>query len=114
VNHTFPQTFYHSYAGGSGQQHPAPIQPNALASAYYPSFLPAWRPAQQPAEHNLQTTYAPPRPLQITYIETPQSHQQSLPPPPNQLQLIQAPPPPKPEPHPDNQIAPPHHCPQLG
>ena len=60
VNHTFPQSFYHSYVGGSIQQHPAPIQPNAFAFAYYPSFLPAWRLAQQPAEQGQQPTYAPP------------------------------------------------------
>ena len=85
VNHTFPQSFYHSYVRGSSQQHPALIQPSALAFAYYPGFLPAWRPAQPPTEQGQQPTYAPPRPPQITYIETAQPHQQSLPPPLNQL-----------------------------
>jgi len=114
VNHTFPQSFYHSYVRGSSQQHPAPIQPSALAFAYYPGFLPAWRPAQPPAEQGQQPTYAPPRPPQITYIETAQPHQQSLPPPLNKLQLIQAPPPPKPEPHPDNHIGPHTPLPTIG
>ena len=124
MNHTFPQSFYPSYVEGSGQQLAAQIQPTTLACAYYPNFLLAWRPAQQPTEqghhrHEVAPTYVPPRPLQITYIETMQPHQQmsrleALPPPPNQLQLLQTSQPPKLEPHPNNQIGPHTPLPTIG